>query len=304
MNRWLVFGLIFALGLMPLPALATERGAASYPDGAENFLCGAFPPPGFYFQNYFLFYNAVHVRGTAPPESHGEFIANTFRFIYSSKVEILGANWGAHIVIPLVYAGLHFRGLTPMGYISLGDYQFGFGNISINPLILGWHFGEFHVTGGFDIDFPGTYGATRPASPSQNYFTFRPVLGLGWLPKSGFGANIKLMYDFPTNNTNPVQALGSRFEYHSGQAFHFDYCVDYALLPNLRLGVAGFYYVQTTADTQDGVKIGNHARQFAIGPAIKYDYQRFSFCFIPQFEVATMHRPEGQRFWFRLWYAF
>ena len=296
MRKWLICGLVVVcLGLAALPGQATERGLASYPDGAENFFAGALPPPGTYFQYYFLFYNAPRVREAVPPETHGELVANVFRLIYISKVNILGATWGAHIILPIVYAGLHFQP-APMS-----DYQFGFGNISINPLLLGWHFGDYHATFGFDIDFPGTYNRRNLASPSQNYFTFRPVVGLAWLPKCGFGANIKMMYDFPTRNQNPI--LAQNF-YQSGQAFHFDYCVDYALLPNLRLGVAGFYYVQTTADNADGRNIGNHGRQLAIGPAIKYDYQRWSFLVSPQFEMATINRPEGQRYWARVWYAF
>jgi len=298
MKRGLVWGIILCLGLLPLNSQATERGLASYPDGAENFFAGALPPPGAYFQYYFLYYNAPRVREAVPPQTHAELVANVFRFIYVSKIKIFGATWGAHVVVPVIYAGLHFEPAP------VSDYRFGFGNISFDPLLLGWHFDDKHVTFGFDFDFPGTFNQNAPASPSQNYFTFRPVLGLAWLPKWGLGANIKIMYDFPTKNTSPILATGARNEYHSGQAFHFDYCVDYAFLPNLRMGVAGFYYVQTTGDTVDGVNVGRHARQFAIGPGIKYDYGKWSFLFIPQFEMATLNRPEGQRYWFRIWYAF
>lgn len=302
MRRWVIVGLVVCLGLMPLSAQATERGLAAYPDGCENFFAGAFPPPGVYFQYYFVYYNAWHLKGpvtAVAPYAHGELVGNVFRLVYSSKVQVLGGNWGAHVIVPLMYAGLH---LDPIPGAS--DYQFGVGNIWLTPLILAWHFGDFHVTAALDFSTPGTYSKTKLASPSQNYFTFQPVLGLAWMPKSGFGVNIKMMYDFPTNNTSPIQALGAVNEYHSGQAFHFDYCVDYAVMPNLRIGAAGFYYVQTTGDTVDGVNVGNHARQFAIGPAIKYDYQRWSFMFIPQFEMATMHRPEGARYWAKVWYAF
>ena len=90
----------------------------------------------------------------------------------------------------------------------------------------------------------------------------------------------------------------------SGQAFHFDYCVDYAVLPKLRIGAAGYYYTQTTGDVVDGRDVGFHGRGFAIGPAIKYDWGRFTFCVINQFEIATINRPEGIRNWIRVWYAF
>ena len=293
-----MLGLMLYLVLSPCQARATERGVTAYPDGIANFDAGAFPPPGVYLQYTFLYYNAPRIRANVPADSHGEVIANILRLVYSSKVGVLGGNWGAHLVIPLLYMGSH---LAPQ---PISDYQFGVSNIAFSPFILAWHLGEYHITTGMDTLFPASYNPKRLASPAQNYFTFQPVLGLGWLPQWGLAAQIKLMYDFPTINYDPLVSTGARDYYKSGQAFHFDYCLDYAVTKNLRLGVAGFYYVQTTADVKDGHKIGNHGRQFALGPALKYDYQRWSFMFIPQFEMATLNRAEGQRYWVRVWYAF
>jgi hypothetical protein len=297
MKRWIAVGIILMLGLMPLPVQATERGMTAYPDGVENFFTGAFPPPGFYFQNFILYYVADHFKG-GPPEARVETFAEVLRFIYASKVQILGATWGMHVGLPCAYAGVRSEP------IRFSDYRFGLGNVCFDPCILGWHFGDYHITFGFDIIFPGTYDSDDAASPSQNYFTFEPAVALGWLPKSGFGVTAKFMYDFPTVNNDPIKFTGARDHYHSGQAFHFDYCVDYAVRPNLRIGAAGYYYVQTTADTVDGREIGYHGREFAIGPAIKYDVGRLTLCLINQFEMAAINRPEGIRNWFRIWYAF
>ena len=296
MKRGWVWVLIFSLAVLPAAAQATERGLAAYPDGVENFFAGAFPPPGFYYQNYLLYYNAPLIRGNVPPEATVYSVAEVLRFIYSSKVKLLGANWGVQVVVPLLYVGFRSK---PAG---ISDYQFGVGNIAFNPFILAWHFKEFHITTGFDFIFPGTYDRNNIASPSQNYFTFQPVLGLAWLPKWGLGVNVKLMYDIPTRNNDPLPPFQNYYD--SGQAFHFDYCIDYAVRPDLRIGAAGFYYVQTTADKADGRTLGNHGRQFAIGPGIKYDYKKWSFLFITNFEMATINRPEGTRFWWRVWYAF
>ena len=40
------------------PAFATEGGGGAYPNGAEDFMAGALPPPGTYFKNYLLYYSA------------------------------------------------------------------------------------------------------------------------------------------------------------------------------------------------------------------------------------------------------
>lgn len=298
-KRFISIWLILVV-LLPMSASATELGLTSYPNGIENFNAGAFPPPGTYFQNYLLFYSADRFPG-GPPNPEAFVFAEVLRLIYSSKFQIFGANWGTHLVVPLVYTDLKS---TIQGVTIADDQRFGFANTAFDPVILGWHFDDFHVTGAFEIQFPGTYDRNNPASPSRNYFTFQPILGLAYMPKWGLGLNIKMMYDIPTRNNDPLVITGARDYYHSGQAFHFDYCVDYAVLPELRIGAAGYYYTQTTGDVRDGIDVGFHGRSFAIGPAIKYDWNKFSFCAITQFEMATINRPEGIRTWLRVWYAF
>jgi hypothetical protein len=300
MRRLFISGLLIFLILLPFSASGTELGLTSYPDGIENFYAGVLPPPGYYLQNYWLFYKADEFQG-GPPNPKAFLFVDALRFIYVSKLKILGAYYGTHVVVPLVYTDLYSQA---GGMTIANDQRFGFGNTAFDPVILGWHFGEFHLTSALEIQFPGSYSRNNPASPSRNYFTFEPIVAFAWLPKWGLGINVKMMYDFPTCNNDPLRITGARNYYHSGQAFHFDYCIDYAVLPKLRLGVAGYYYTQTTGDIRDGVDIGFHGREFALGPAIKYDYGHFSFSIVNEFELAAINRPEGVRNWVRIWYAF
>jgi hypothetical protein len=288
------------LVLLPFSVSATELGLTSYPDGLENFHAGALPPPGTYFLNYMLFYTADRFPG-GPPNPKAFLFAEALRLIYVSKINFLGANLGTHLVVPLVYTDLQstFQGVT-----IANDQRFGFANSAFDPVILGWHFDDFHVTAAFEVQFPGTYNRQNPASPARNYFTFEPILAFAYMPKWGLGINVKMMYDFSTRNNDPLVITGAQNYYHSGQAFHFDYCVDYEVIPKLRIGAAGYYYTQTTGDVVDGTNVGFHGRGFAIGPGIKYDVGRFCFAVISQFELATINRPEGIRNWVRLWYAF
>ena len=48
---------------LPGVALATEGGGTSYPLGAENYMSGAMPPPGFYGQLFVNHYEADNLRG-------------------------------------------------------------------------------------------------------------------------------------------------------------------------------------------------------------------------------------------------
>jgi hypothetical protein len=183
------------------------------------------------------------------------------------------------------------------------DYQTGLGNSTITPIALGWHFGDFHLASSFNMILPGTYHRDSAASPSQNYFTFMPALGLTWLPKWGLEANLVLMYDFPTVNNSPM--FPAQNYYQSGQAIHFDYCVNYVIKPSLRFGFAGYYYQQTTPDKADGHTIGNHARVFGIGPAMQYNPTKaLTLQVINQWETAAMNTTEGYRVWFNVKYGF
>jgi hypothetical protein len=342
---WISFGIAcwVTLGVFPLTAQAIERGVTEYTNGAQNFFCGFLPPPGFYIKNNLLTYQANEFQGVSVP-AHCEAVGDAFSLVYVSKLKILGADYAVSASLPLVYFGyavdpnrrvsdLQLRNLLPLikgntltpdqirnviGAVPrvndlvrllpnlrrfLSDYQTGLGNSAISPLILGWHLGEFHVAPSFNILLPGTYHRMSLASPSQNYFTFMPAVSLSWISKCGLEGNLALMYDFPTTNPDPFPP--SKESYQSGQAFHCDYCLNYAVKPFLRLGAAGYYYQQTTSDVRDDKDIGFHGRVFGLGPAIQLNLsEKLAFQLVNQWEMATLHLPEGYRVWFNVQYGF
>jgi hypothetical protein len=60
-----------------------------------------------------------------------------------------------------------------------------------------------------------------------------------------------------------------------------------------------------TPDIADGKNIGNHARVFAIGPAIQYNPTKaLTLQVINQWEMAAMNTTEGYRVWFNVRYGF
>jgi len=277
-------------------ALATEGGGGAYPNGAEDFMAGALPPPGTYFKNYLAFYTASDFKNgegdNLIPDFKLNVVAETLRFIHVTNYRILGANWAVHAFIPLTYQDVKNGGDS--------DDRFGLGDIIVNPIILGWHTKNFHVTAGLDIYIPvGTYDEDRLANLGRNYWTFEPVLALTYLSDSGFEVSAKLMYDFNTENDDT--------NYKSGQEFHTDCTVGYHINKSWALGIGGYYYDQTTEDEQDGVKAGSdgfEGRVFAIGPVARYRYRNMSFTLKWQSEFEARNKPEGDKFWFNLVYAF
>jgi hypothetical protein len=296
----------FLLAFTGVNVYATEGGGGAYPNGAEDFMSGAVPPPGYYFINYFLYYNADEFNNKHGKNIDKNFdldvVANTFRFIYITKQKILGGYWGVHMFVPIVYQDV--TATTPIGVKS--DTQTGLGDIIVDPFILSWHSKNWHFVTGIDIYMPtGRYDKDDMANTSRNYWTFEPIVAFTYMSDFGLEVSSKFMYDINTNNPDT--------DYRSGQEFHFDYTVGYKI-QNWNVGVAGYYYKQVTNDEIDGEKVkfpeplgfedGFKGQAIAVGPAVKYSYKNMSFTLKYLWETEVEHRPEGQSLWVKFLYAF
>ena len=77
-------------------------GSGSYPNGAEAFLAGIAPPPGFYFENYASNYHVNALKENARNDV-GVFNklnvdAAVLRFVWISRFKILGGIYGQHFL--------------------------------------------------------------------------------------------------------------------------------------------------------------------------------------------------------------
>jgi len=278
--------------ILPAPAPATESGGSAYPNGVEDFMAGALPPPGTYFLNYLNYYSADKFQNSALNDFKINAVADVMRFVHVTNRKVLGADWGMQVLVPVVYLDVHLLGRQ--------DNRWGLGDIIFNPFILGWHSKNFHVTAGVDIFAPtGDYEKNHLANPGRNYWTFEPVAAATYLSDSGIELSGKFMYDFNTKNTDA--------EYQSGQEFHVDYALGYHIGKSWVLGAAGYYYQQTTDDELNGIKFGADGfkgRVWALGPAASYSYKNMSFALKYQSEFATQNKPEGDKYWFKMTYVF
>lgn len=284
-------------------AHATENGGGAYPNGAEDFMAGAVPPPGTYFLNYLTHYTAGRIK-----DDHGDNLvpdfrlnatANVFRLLHVTKEQVLGGYWGMHVFVPVVYMDVKMMGAK--------DSRFGLGDIIIDPFILSWHSKNWHFATGVDIYLPtGAYDKNDLANIGRNYWTFEPIIATTYTADCGFEASLKLMYDFNTKNNSSRLPTGQNVKYLSGQEFHFDYTLGYKT-GGWNLGVGGYYYKQITNDKVNGVTVapdGFKGQAFAFGPQVKYDYKNMSFALKYQHEVAVRNKPEGDKFWLKFVYAF
>jgi hypothetical protein len=290
---FIVLSILCLLVMTQSNASATEGGGGAYPNGAEDFMAGAVPPPGTYFLNYFTYYTADKFKikdGPDVPDFDLDVIANTFRLIHVTKHQIFGGYWGMHVFLPVVNLDVDMMGAS--------DNKFGIGDIIVDPFILSWHSKNWHFATGLDIFIPtGSYDEKDLANIGRNYWTFEPIFGFTYVSDGGFEISSKFMYDFNTENDDN--------DYKSGQEFHFDYLVGYNFKP-WSIGVCGYYYKQVRNDELNGEKFldGFKGEVFAIGPAIKYDYKNMSFNLKYQKEMSVENKPEGDKFWFKFVYAF
>ncbi len=275
-------------------SFATEGGGGAYPNGAEDFMSGALPPPGQYFVNYALHYTADDLRDgrgkSIPVDFELEVFAEVLRFINVTDKKIFGGSWAQHIFVPIMSVDVS----TPFG----DDDVIGLGDIIIDPFIIGWHTPNFHWVAGLDIYIPvGEYDKDDIANIGRNYWTFEPVLAGTYRNKSGYEASIKAMYDINLENSDT--------DYDSGDEFHFDYTIG-KHIGNWSLGLGGFYYKQVTGD--DGMMMtpgglvdagDNKGEQFAWGPQVAYQHKGMSFVLKYQDEIETTNKAEGERFWFK-----
>lgn len=293
------FTFILILAVL-VPTAWAKEGGDQYPNGAENWFAGSAPPSGSYFVNYFGYYGGKLKDGSgqgaivngAVPTVNATFDA--FRYAQITRWKIFGADYGVHVIVPVVHQSVNMGGSA--GYSGIGD-------IIVNPVILGWHRSQWHALTAVDIFLPTGHYDQNDARVSigANYYGFDPLLAVSYLPKTGWEASAKLMYNLKT--TNPAT------HYHSGQEFHSDFALG-KHLGNWMFGATGYGLAQTTDDTVNGQVVGTTAGVwgagrrgdvFSIGPSAGYTNARhMTFMADWQHETLVRNRFGGDKIWFKM----
>ncbi|WP_114968252.1 SphA family protein [Rhodoferax ferrireducens] len=268
-------------------AQATEGGGGVYPNGNENYLAGALPPPGTYFLTYASHYEASTLRDNSgnkiPLNFNVQADALALRVVRVTDQKMWGGQLLFHAVAPLVNLKVQVGG-TNGSTSGLADVVFGTG--------LGYHVSDkLHYVWAVDVSAPtGSYDSNKLANLSRNYWNIEPVFALTYVQPTGINADLKVMYDF--------NGINSATNYRSGQELHADYSVGWALGNGWTVGVGGFIYKQTTDDQQNGATVANNkGRAYAIGPSVKYDSGKGWFLTAKlEQESGVVNRAEGSSF--------
>jgi hypothetical protein len=274
-----------------MPVSATEGGGSVYPNGVENFVAGAVPPPGIYGLLYGTHYTADRVKnknGDDQPIPGFKLTANVVasRFVWVTGVRALGGDLTFHAIVPIVDLKLRAGG-SSFHKSGIGDSTVG--------IAVGHHFSaNLHSAMALNVFLPtGAYDKSQGLNLGRNYFAVEPMYAVTYVSPNGFNGDIKAGYIFNARNKDT--------EYRSGREFHFDYAIGWGLGKSWTVGAGGYVYQQVTDDSRAGVTVdGSKGRAFAIGPSVKYDSGKGWFATAKwQKESAVRNRAQGDAIWLK-----
>jgi len=293
-----------ATASIALSAHATEGGVDNIGPGTDGFFMlpldvDHLPDHMFAFNLYYNHYEArkldISSLGGKVPDVRIVSDAIIPRLDYLSPLRIGGGRLGAYVAQPYLKQQVSAFGLR--------DQRESMGDTTIAPIIL-WDMGKNLTVGAaLEITVPtGEYDASRLANTSNNFYTYKPLVSMTWLPTDRTELSLKTTYSFNEENRDT--------DYRSGQIFHFDYSASFKLTDTLSLGLNGYYLKQVTDDKQFGktvtyngsdVSDGVRGQVFAIGPAVYFTFLKYASAelrWAKEFDV--QNRPEGEMLWAKI----
>lgn len=235
-------------------------GHGHYTNGGEGLKAGTLPPEGIYWKMYNMYYTANRYKNDSSKKI-GSFnvdvYAQAHRFIYSSDIELLGANLVFDVIVPLVNTNIRMGG-------AFNNEKFGVGDILVEPLVLAWHGDRYDAVVAPGIYLPtGYYDADNMASPGKGFWSFM------------FSGGGTLYLD---EAKTWHAALVARYEIHTkqkrtnvtpGHDFHFEWGVGKTINQVFDIGVAGYCGWQVTNDSGGG-SLNTRNDMYAVGPEIGF----------------------------------
>jgi len=285
--------------LSVLPRLfCTEGGTTAFPNGAEDFLIAAMPPPNGYGWLTFNHYSADRLAddaGQMPVQSFDlKVTAVVPRFDWVKPASVLGADrWGTLFVLPWLDVDL---AIQPAPGVLIKGHQRDLGDLTMGNG-LHWTFDTFDMLNSFDVVFPtGSYDAEHLVNPGQNKWVVRLNHMGTWHPAPEWDISYRLHWDY--NFRNPDT------NYQSGQTVYLNWGVGWKPEPSLTVGLVGYFLRQITNDRQAGQVVaahGNRVRVDGIGPGVKYFLHNHVMLTAKYFrEFNARNHPRGEQLWLQI----
>ncbi|MDQ0455693.1 SphA family protein [Rhizobium paknamense] len=267
---------------------AAENGNTQYSPGSAQFYAGGVPPfSGFYLLSQTSYFTSDRMNDGDGNKQPFEFkvrsIADTFRLLYVSDINIAGAQVWGQLVVPVVHLDL--------------DLPFGDGNnLNIADITgtigLAWHLDRYNsIVFGIDVGMPtGYYSASDVASIGLNHWSVQPTLGYHYSDPQGLelATTARLIFNTRNNDT----------DYKTGTEFVLDYAVGWNI-DKWRVGAVGYYLQQLTDDTgPTAAADGHRGKGFALGPSLTYSFTPATQVSASwQHDIVAENRAQGNTVW-------
>lgn len=254
------------LGLLALPSLLFAQGAPSftphYVPGVEGIKGASLPPPGFYVRDYNVFYFADQLNdadGNKVPLNVDAFVyANLVRGIWITDWKVLGGSVGMDMIVPLVNTSLSVKNGSSTLY---DDAIFGVGDLYFEPLTLSWHGKRYDAAFGYSFFAPTGCSSPGTAKPGKGFWTQMLTLGGTVYLDEAKSWSLSALNRYELNSEETDTGITP------GQAWTVEWGLSKAVSKAVEVGLAGYYQLQTTADSGSG---GSDAldQVVGIGPEI------------------------------------
>lgn len=293
------------------PAVASELPAVNL--GLTTFIDGAPPAgPGWYVSEYLQYYSADKLRDkdgkAAPlPKQDIEVTSLVSQAIWMSADTLWGAHYGVTLLLPAV---LDARTDDGLGNAALPKGNTGVGDLIVGPFlqwmpIMGENGPIFAHRFEIDVSFPtGEYDNERSVNPGANHWTINPYWSGTYWVTPDWTVSTRLWYLWSGKNTDPNPngyagyGVANARDMRPGEAFHMNFATEYAVTPQLRLGINGYWLKQITETEVNGHAVsGSKEQVFGIGPGVLYSFSQQDHLFFNAYkESHVRNRPEGERY--------
>lgn len=273
--------------------------------GLTSFLDGGLPAgPGWYIQEYFQDYRADHLRdgngNDMPlPDQDLEYQVAVTQLSYLSNLRLGNASLGLNAVLPVVTRMDVDDGLDNAALKA----QSGMGDLLVGPFIqfdpvMGEAGPRFVHRIELQVNLPtGKYDDEHAINPGANAWSFNPYWAATYWFNPKWTASIRAHYLYNGKNDDPNYSYGGADDIQAGQALHANLTTAYAVTPQLRVGLNGYWLKQFTDTKIDGHEVsGRREKVWAIGPGGMYSFSQDDHLFVnAYFEQDVENRPDGSR---------
>jgi hypothetical protein len=264
-----IFVAALALSGLGGTALAAEGGSGVYLLGARGQGAGITPPPGLFFSDQTIIYDAsanasialeggdIGIGVTASP------IVNIPTMLWVTPTEFLGGNLGFSATVPF---GVMDIGATVAPFGSIEDSIFTVADPSLGAFV-GWHEGDIHWQLGVTSFLPiGDYRKGKIANVAKHRLAADVYGALTWFePESGI--------DFTNIVGVTFNAENEATDYRTGTEFHWESSLTKKFGGSFYAGAVGYYYNQMTGDSGAGAALGDFKGEIAaIGATAGFDF--------------------------------